>query len=113
MAAYDDLDTNRIFVVGIISIVVTAVTALAVQVVYYSLLQWQHEKMTASGSYARANKVLSDQMDEVSRYGVDPTTGNFTIPIQESMKLMLAEEKDSGTKKVDENESETDDSLSL
>ena len=32
MAAYDDLDVKRIFVVGISSVVVTAVTALAVQV---------------------------------------------------------------------------------
>jgi hypothetical protein len=41
MAAYDDLDVKRIFVVGIASVVVTAVTALAVQVVYYTMAQQQ------------------------------------------------------------------------
>ena len=44
MASYDDLDTKSIFTVGILSIVVTAVTALAVQVVYYSLEQSQLAK---------------------------------------------------------------------
>ena len=92
MAAYDDLNTNRIFVAGIISIVVTAVTALAVQVVYYSMLQWQHEKITASGSYGRENGILDKQTAEISQYGVDPTTGNYTIPIEKSMELMLAED---------------------
>ncbi len=42
MAAYDDLDVKRIFIVGIASVVVTAVTALAVQVLYYSLSEWQN-----------------------------------------------------------------------
>ena len=43
MAAYDDLNVSRIWTVGIISVIVTAVTALAVQVLYYALVQWQSE----------------------------------------------------------------------
>ena len=51
MAAYDDLNTKRIFIVGILSIVVTAVTALAVQVVYYSLVSWHEAELSQRDAY--------------------------------------------------------------
>ena len=47
MAAYDDLNVKRIFIVGIVSIVVTAVTALAVQVLYYYLEDVQQARTSA------------------------------------------------------------------
>ena len=50
MASYDDLDVKRIFTVGVGSIVVTAVTALAVQVLYYALVQWQDSETKAASS---------------------------------------------------------------
>ncbi len=109
MASYDDLNTKRIFTVGIFSVVVTAVTALAVQVVYYALLQWQNEHVIESSDYRRQNKVLATQAAEVSSYGVDPDTGNYTIPVEKSMELMLAKEKDSATKENNETKSDSDD----
>lgn len=90
MASYDDLDTNRIFTVGIFSVVVTAVTALAVQVVYYALEQSQKEIKSAQSNYGRQNRILAAQSDEISQYGVDETTGNYTIPVDKAMTLMLA-----------------------
>ena len=109
MAAYDDLNTNRILGVGIISIVVTAVSALAVQVVYYALLQWQHEHVIESSDYRRQNKVHATQAAEVSTYGVDPDTGNYTIPVEKSMELMLVKEKDSSPPENNEKKSDSDD----
>ena len=49
MAAYDDLNVKRIFTVGIGSILVTLVTALAVQVLYYWLVQWQDAGLSIRG----------------------------------------------------------------
>ena len=97
MADYDDLNTKRIFMVGILSIVVTAVTALAVQVVYYALVSWHDAELSERSSYGRHNAVLSEQSAEISKYGVNPDTGAVTIPVEKAMQLIAAD-NDSGKK---------------
>lgn len=89
MAAYDDLNVKQIFVVGIGSIVVTAVTALAVQVVYYWLVQWQDAETQAASNYGRQNRILAEQQAEISSYGVDEGTGNIVVPIEVAMEQMI------------------------
>ena len=91
MAAYDDLDVKRIFSVGILSIVVTAVTALAVQVVYYHLVQVQTAETAAASNYTRQNAILKQQRDEIATYDVDQQTGNIIIPIDKAIELMVGE----------------------
>ena len=96
MAAYDDLNVKRIFVVGVASVVVTAVTALAVQVVYYTMAQWQDEETKAASNYIRQDRILEEQQQEISTYGVDPETGNIIIPIDRAIELFVNEKaKDS------------------
>ena len=104
MAAYDDLNVSRIFTVGIISVVVTAVTALAVQVMYYALAEWQAESKIAQSSYRRQQAVFAEQTEQISKYGVDPTTGNVTIPIDKAIELMVREESKSNGKKSETDE---------
>ena len=91
MAAYDDLDVKRIFSVGILSIVVTAVTALAVQVVYYHLVQVQTAETAAASDYTRQNAILKQQQDEIATYDVDQQTGNIIIPIDKAIELMVGD----------------------
>jgi flagellar basal body-associated protein FliL len=91
MAAYDDLNVKRIFNVGILSIVVTAVTALAVQVLYFSLVQWQESETREASNYQRQNRILEEQQQQISTYGVDELTGNITIPIEKAIELMVGE----------------------
>ncbi|MGI9474649.1 MAG: hypothetical protein ACR2NZ_24165 [Rubripirellula sp.] len=100
MAAYDDLDVRKIFIVGIGSVVVTAVTALAVQVLYYSLAEWQNAETQANSDYRRQNAILAEQTEQISAYGVDTETGFITIPIDEAIKLVVEE------KSGDDNSSE-------
>lgn len=94
MAAYDDLNTKRIFIVGILSIVVTAVTALAVQVVYYALVSWHDADLAEKSSYRRQNAVLATQAAEIGKYGVNPETAAVTIPIEKAMQLIAADNDD-------------------
>ncbi|WP_372716283.1 hypothetical protein SH528x_000626 [Novipirellula sp. SH528] len=101
MAQYDDLNVSRIFTVGVISVVVTAVTALAVQVFYFSISQWHLEAKSAMGSYQRQNEVLNQQAERISVYGVDEETGKITIPIDKAMELVVAESKEDETKDAD------------
>ncbi len=104
MAAYDDLNVKRIVTVGIISIVVTAVTALAVQLLYYTMYEWQQEESAALSDYRRQNLILTEQSDQISNFGVDAETGNITIPIKDAIDLMV---KEKATKKS-ENKSDRD-----
>lgn len=92
MAVYDDLDVKRIFTVGVFSIAVTVVTALAVQVLYYSLAQWQESETRAASDYRRQNRILQEQTEQISTYGVDPQSGNIIIPIEKAMELYVAEQ---------------------
>ncbi|MGB7327639.1 MAG: hypothetical protein WBD31_22365 [Rubripirellula sp.] len=89
MAAYDDLNAKRIFTVAIISVAVTAVTALAVQVLYFSMQQSHDAKSMAESDYRRQNKILDDQTAQISSFGVDPQSGNITIPVSEAIELMV------------------------
>ncbi|MCC9642233.1 hypothetical protein LOC71_08100 [Rhodopirellula sp. JC740] len=91
MAAYDDLNVKRIAVISVISILVTAVTVLAVQVLYFAMADIVDTRKVQAASYSRQNTVLSEQSAEISRYGVDPETGNVTVPVEETMKKMVAE----------------------
>ena len=91
MAAYDDLNVKRIFIVGIASVVVTAVTALAVQVLYYSMAQWQQTETQAASNYTRQNEILQQQRDQVSVYGVDEATGNIVIPVEKAIEAIIGE----------------------
>ena len=90
MAAYDDLNVKRIFIVGIASIVVTAVTALAVQVLYYYLAE-VNARTSASSSYTRQNNALARQTRRSPRAGVDAETGNLTIPIDQAMNVIISQ----------------------
>lgn len=104
MAAYDDLNSKRILVVGVISIVVTAITALAVNVLYWALVSYQQEKTAAESDYRRQRAILAEQEAEVSEYGVDPETGKIVIPVSEAMQRLADQSTPPADNEVQENE---------
>ena len=93
MARYDDLNVTRIAIVGVISIVVTAVTVLAVQVLFYAMAKRSDELKAQQSDYRRQNQFIADQQSEISQYGVDPQTGNVTIPIDRAIELVVAQDE--------------------
>ena len=94
MAAYDDLDGKRIATISVISIVVTAVTVLAVQVLFFAMAEYVDQQKVESSSYARQNRYLAEQAEEVSSFGIDAETGNVVVPVEQVMKEMAAEKSD-------------------
>lgn len=92
MASYDDLNAKRIYVVAILSVLVTIVAALAVQVVYFWMAELQTAETAAQSDYRRQNQILASQQAEISTYGVDPLTGNIVIPIDRAMDLMVEQQ---------------------
>jgi len=97
MAAYDDLNGKRITTISVISIAVTAVTVLAVQVIYFAMANYIESKKIAEAVYTRSNASLEQQFEEVESYGVDPDNGNVTIPVSEAMKKMAANASNEST----------------
>lgn len=105
MAKYDDLNNKQIFTIGIGSVVVTAVTILAVLYVYYLLVDAHQAQLQAESSYRRQNTILTQQAQEVSVYGADPTTGNVTIPVEKAMEMMIADQPEDAEPEAAPNES--------
>jgi hypothetical protein len=95
MAAYDDLDDKRIFSVGILSVVVLAVTALAVQIVFYLMENAQDAKTAAEGNYGQENNILAEQTAEISSFGVDPLTAEIMIPIDQAIQKVVKQRETS------------------
>ncbi|MEM8911586.1 MAG: hypothetical protein AAGC97_07435 [Planctomycetota bacterium] len=91
MAVYDDLNVKRIAVISVISVLVTAVTVLGVQVLYFAMADVVDSRKVRNATYSRQNRILTQQAEDVSRYGVDAETGNVVIPVEEAMKRMAAE----------------------
>ncbi|MEL6895369.1 MAG: hypothetical protein AAFP90_04630 [Planctomycetota bacterium] len=98
MAKYDDLDNTRIFAVSIASVVLTVLTIMAVQTTYYALKSVADQRKAAQSEYRLANKALSDEREELGLHGVDPVNGNFRIPVDKAMKLIVEEkQQETGT----------------
>lgn len=91
MAQYDDLNTRQIWIVGILSVVLTAITILAVQVLYYALLTRHEQLVSERSDYSEGNGYITTQTQWISSYGRDPETGEVRIPIQTAIDLMVEE----------------------
>lgn len=86
MAAYDDLNIKRIGIVSVISIVTVAVSVLAVQVLYFAMVEYVDGNKMRASDYRRPNQVLAEQAAELTRYGVNKSTGKITVPVELMMK---------------------------
>jgi len=91
MAAYDDLPIQRIVVVGLLSIVVTFITVLGVQVLYFGMQDHVDQQKLAASTYREGVESLETQTQEISRFGVDEQSGRITIPVEQAMKSMATE----------------------
>lgn len=89
MAQYDDLNSRQIWVVGIVSAALTAITIFAVQVLYFALLDRHNEVKLRNSEYTISNGYLAEQNAELNSYGRDDETGAVRIPIQRAMELVV------------------------
>lgn len=86
MAQYDDLPIGRITAVSLISIAVTIVTVLAVQVVYFGMYNYVSKTKAMTPAVSEAAEVLASQTEAISRFGVNEEDGRLQIPIEEAIK---------------------------
>jgi len=91
MAQYDDLPIQRITAVSLVSIAVTVVTILAVQVLYFGMQNYVSYGKSALGRYSDSDAVLESQRQGISHFGVNEADGKFVIPIEQAMKQVVRE----------------------
>jgi flagellar biosynthesis/type III secretory pathway M-ring protein FliF/YscJ len=89
MARYDDLNTKQIWVVGLVSALLTAITILAVQVLYYAMLGSHEARVLAGAEYTSSKQAIEEQLNEINSYGRDSDTGTVQIPIDRAIELMI------------------------
>lgn len=105
MAQYDDLPIQRIVVVGLLSIAITIITVLGVQVLYFGMQNYVDERKLAESTYRESIEILEGQTKQISRVGVDETNGHITIPIDQAMKKLVNSAKsESNDKKPAKND---------
>lgn len=107
MAAYDDLPIKRIVVVGLLSIAVTFITVLGVQVLYFGMQSYVDQRKFAESTYRDSLEILDSQTNQISRFGVDEESGRIIMPVDQAMKAMAAaaaktESNDKESSKSDE-----------
>lgn len=90
MAQYDDLNVPRIALVGVISVIVTAVTALAVQVLFYAMAARVDAAKAEASQFRRQIEFLERQREQIASYGVDPDTGNVTVPVTVAFEVLAS-----------------------
>lgn len=91
MAQYDDLPISRITAVSLISIAVTVITILAVQVVYFGMYNYVSREKALTPSASEAAAILKSQSQSLEKYGVNSDDGRFTIPIEQAIKKVVSQ----------------------
>lgn len=91
MAQYDDLPISRITAVSLISIAVTVITILAVQVVYFGMYNYVSREKALTPSASEAAAILKSQTQSLEKYGVNSDDGRFTIPIDQAIKKVVSQ----------------------
>lgn len=91
MAQYDDLPIARITAVSLISIAVTVVTVLAVQVLYFGMYDFVSRGKSTTPAISEANSILVSQTQAIEQYGVNEDDGHFVIPIEAAIRKVVRE----------------------
>lgn len=89
MAPYDDLPIKRIITVGLLSVAITIITVLGVQVLYFGMQNYVDENKLAGSTYREGLDALNGQSKRIAQDGVDEDTGRITIPVEQAMKIMV------------------------
>lgn len=85
------VNTNRLVLVSIVSVIITAAVIIVLQAVYFGY-QAAVERKVADREPAKLEALLSAQRPRLTDYGVlDAEKGIVTIPVSRAMELVVAE----------------------
>ncbi|HKX46497.1 MAG TPA: hypothetical protein VJP77_07330 [Planctomycetota bacterium] len=86
-AARDTTPASRLALIGTVGVVITIVTVLLLQVLYYRGENAQFRSKVVEVPYHEAVEVLGAQRAELAGYGwVDREAGTVHVPIEDAMR---------------------------
>ena len=81
---------------GVVSVVLTIASVIAVQALYYSYAQVETDRKVTSIPTSNANSKLAEQDAKLARYAwADRTKGTVVIPIERAMTLTVTDYRES------------------
>jgi hypothetical protein len=90
MAWYDDVKTESIVGLGVISIVVTFVTIVVVQGLAYQMTAYEQSRKAEMAGESSGQKIIEQQNLQIKNYAwVDKNAGTAAIPIDLAKNLVL------------------------
>ena len=94
MAEQENLNIPMIVTVGLISVVLTAVSVIAVQALYFNYATAETQRKVVEAPTADADSKLAEQIAKLSRYSwTDREKGVVTVPIERAMRLVVQEKR--------------------
>ncbi len=92
MAERDDLNVSMIATVGIVSVILTAVSIYAVQALYFNYVGVETQRKVIEVRAVDSESRLAEQEARLARYSwVDRQKGTVTVPIERAMSLVVPE----------------------
>ncbi len=92
MAEEENLNVPMIATVGIVSVLVTAATVIAVQALYYNYATAETQRKVVEAPTADGDSKLAEQLAKLSRYSWSNREKDIvTIPIERAMRLVVQE----------------------
>lgn len=101
---YDTINTPKIALIGFISAILTFVAIMFAQVMFFSFSDAESKRKQSATVSTEAEQALTRQQNQLTGYRwVDPQQGVVSIPIDEAMRLVVAEKAtDADTERNDE-----------
>ena len=94
MAEQENLNIPMIATVGVVSVVLTAATVIAVQALYFNYAADEIERKVVAAPTADADSKLAEQIAKLSRYSwANREKQIVTIPIERAMRLVVQEKR--------------------
>ena len=92
MERYNDLNTLKIAVVGLLGALITLAIVLALQVLYYSAANQQFDRKVIQAPTTQSDTLLAEQAVKLTRYDwIDREKKKVMIPIDRAMELVVKE----------------------
>jgi hypothetical protein len=92
MERHNDLNTLKIAAVGFLAALVTFAFILALQVLYYSSANEQHDRKVIQAPTTQSDTLLAEQAVKLTRYDwIDRGKQTVMVPIDRAMELVVKE----------------------
>jgi hypothetical protein len=92
MQRYNDLNTPMIALVGFLGMLLTFITILVLEIVYYSSANRQDAQKIVNVPTTTSNSLLAEQEVKLTRYGwINRDEKQVAVPIERAMQLVVDE----------------------